>query len=395
MLNPRLDRLTDYPFQRLRDLLDPLAPPKGLDPIAMTIGEPRHPFPGFVHELLAAHGAELGRYPNVRGTEPLLAAIAGWLGRRYRLPDGMIDAGRMIAPLNGSKEGLYMAAQVVVPPPVNGHAPLVAMPNPFYQVYYGAAVMAGAEPLFLPARAETGFLPDLDRLDETTLSRLAALYICTPGNPQGTVADAAYLGRLIDLARAHDFALIVDECYAEIYDREPPTGILEVCATRGGDLTNVLAFHSLSKRSSLPGLRSGFAVGDPKIVSAFIRLRDYGGAPSSLPTYAAAAALWNDEAHVVENRARYVAKIDLAESILGNRFGFYRPPGGFFLWLDVGDGEVAARRLWQEAALRVLPGAYLSRDGADGNPGQAYIRVALVDAPPLLRDGLGRIADIL
>lgn len=412
MLNPRLDDLKDYPFQRLRALLDGLDPPAGVTPIDLTLGEPRHPYPAFVSEILAANQADYGRYPPLAGTAEFRDAVAGWLNRRYRLPDGMLDANRHIVPLNGTREGLYMIAQVAVPPEKDGRRPAVLIPNPFYHCYVGAAVTAGAEPILLPTTADTGFLPDYASVGAETLRRTAMIYLCSPANPQGAVADAAYLADLIALCRRHDILLLVDECYAEIYYDTPPPGALEVCAGQGGDMTNVLVFHSLSKRSNLPGLRSGFAAGDAGVAERFLRLRSYGGATSPLPVLAAAAAAWRDEDHVEKNRALYRAKFDIAIQKLSNRYGFRKPAGGFFLWLDVGDGEAAARTLWTEAGVRALPGAYLGRSphgtatGAAnvaaaavsdelGNPGTPFIRLALVEAPDVTAEALDRLCQVL
>ena len=396
MLNPRLEALRDYPFQRLRQLLDGQGPAAGLKPINLSIGEPQHAYPDFVGEILHANRHLYGQYPPPNGTPEFRAAIAAWATRRYRLAPGVIDPERHVVGLNGSREGLYMIAEVVLPRRKAGGVPLVAIPDPFYQVYAGAAVMAGAEPMFLPATVESRFLPDLDRLDRATLDRIGLMYLCSPSNPQGTVADLDYLERALELARAHDFLLVLDECYAEIYGEQPPPGGLEAASRLSGGLANLLVFHSLSKRSSVPGLRSGFAAGDPKVVAAFLKVRNYASAPSSLPVYAAAAALWRDEAHVEANRALYRAKFDAAQRLIGNRFGFYRPTGGFYLWLDVGDGEAAARTLWHKAAVRTLPGRYLSRerDGAAA-PGQPYIRVALVPDLATTTEALERIRDTL
>ncbi len=396
MKNPLLDRLADYPFDRLRALLDGIDSPPGLQPLVLSVGEPRHPPPPVVAERLAAAAADWGRYPPIEGTPDFRRAVAGWLRRHDGLPDGLIDPDRHVLPLAGTREGLFLIAQVAVPQPKTGSPPVVLMPNPFYQVYFGAAVLAHAEPVFLSADRETGFFPDLGALDTPTLTRTALLYLCSPANPQGSVASAKLLREAVLLARAHDFVLCVDECYADIWDREPPTGALAVCAALGGSLDNVLVFHSLSKRSSVPGLRSGFVAGDAHLIAAFRRLRSFGGATLPLPVLAASAALWDDDAHALANRALYRTKFDLAERLLGGRFGFYRPAGGFFLWLDVGDGEAAARTLWQEQALRVLPGAYLARDCGDGsNPGRRYIRMALVDDLPRTEEALRRLRNAL
>jgi succinyldiaminopimelate transaminase len=395
MINPRLDMLPDYPFERLRGLLDPLPPPGHLSPLAMSLGEPQHPYPDFVGEILHANRHLYGKYPPVAGTPEFRQAVAGWLNRRYDLPEGLIEADHHIAPCAGTREGLFRTAFLAVPPDKAGKQPIVLMPNPFYQCYAGAAVAAGAEPVFVNAVAENGFLPDFAGLDEATLARTALVYFCTPGNPQGAVADLDYLSDLVALSRRYEFTLVVDECYAEIYNGEPPPGTLQACA-RDGDLSGVLVFHSLSKRSNVAGLRSGFVAGDGEMITLFRRLGEYGGNPSPLPVYAAATALWEDEAHVLANRALYREKFDLAERILSNRFGFYRPEGGFFLWLDVGDGEAATKELWTQAAVRVLPGSYLTAADGDGaNSGDRYIRVAMVHEYAVMEDALNRIAQTL
>ena len=379
MLNPRIGELTASPFQRLRDLLDGWAPGGAGRPITLALGEPQHPFPDFVGRILHEHRRDYGKYPPIEGTADYLEAIAGWLARRYQLGDGAIDPARHIQTLNGTREGLFMLASVVTPPAKAGRQPVVLIPNPFYQCYVGAALAAGAAPVLLAATEANNFLPDLARLEPETLARTSLFYLCSPANPQGTIADLAYFDRAVALAREFDFVLAVDECYAEIYHGAPPPGVLQASAAKRDGFANVVAFHSLSKRSSVPGLRSGFVAGDPQLIAAFRRLRQFGGAPSPLPVYAAAAALWRDEAHVEANRALYRAKFDMAEQLLAGRFGFQRPAGSFFLWLDVEDGETAAVRLWREAGVRVLPGGYLARPDGDGiNPAARYVRIALV-----------------
>lgn len=396
MLNRLIDRLTDYPFDRLRALLDGIAPPPGLRPLILSVGEPRHPPPEVVAETLARHAADWGRYPPVDGTPEFRRAVAGWLQRRFLLPDGLVDPDRHVLPVAGTREALFLIGQVAVPAGKGGRPPLVLMPNPFYQVYFAAAVFGRAEPAFLSATRDTGFLPDLAAIAPATLARTAMLYLCSPANPQGAVASESLLQSAVALARAHDFVLCVDECYADIWDRQPPPGALAACAALGSSLDNVVVFHSLSKRSSVPGLRSGFVAGDARLIAAFRRLRSFGGAALPLPVVAASAALWDDDAHAAANGALYRAKLDLAERLLAGRFGFARPPGGFFLWLEVGDGEAAARALWAQEALRVLPGAYLARDCTDGsNPGRAYIRVALVDDRDTTEDALRKLLNIL
>ena len=396
MVNPRLLRIDDNPWARLRALLDGAPPRTNLPHVLMSLGEPQHDPPPIMARLIAESAKLWNRYPPMQGTPAYRTACAEWLTRRYRLPAGLVTGERNVLSLNGTKEGLFLAAAMAVPQEKRGKEPAVLMPNPYYLVYNGAAQMAGAEPVFLDATAKTGFLPDLDAIPDAVLARTALFYLCSPANPQGAIASLDYLKQAIRLARAHDFVLALDECYCEVYDKEAPPGALEACAALGGDLTNVLVFHSLSKRSSAAGLRCGFVAGDAKLIELLNTLRSYGGAQVPLPIQEAATALWRDEAHVDENRALYRRKFDVAERVLKGRFGFYRPPGGFLLWLDVGDGEEAARTLWREAAVRTLPGAYIARTNARGeNPGQRYIRIALVHDDATIEAGLTRLAQVL
>lgn len=389
-----------HPFARLNRLLD--AHPAGHDrPILLSIGEPKNQPPAFVTEEIVGAAAKWSSYPPPRGTPDYNGACADWLTRRYNLPQGMIDPQRHILPLPGSREGLFFA----VVSAVQEHAaegkggsapPVILMPNPFYHVYAGAAVAMGAEPVFVPATAETGFMPDYGALDPAVLNRAVFCFLNSPANPQGAAADRGYLARLIALARRHDFIVGFDECYAEIYDTTPPAGVLEVVAENGGALDHVLAFHSLSKRSSAPGLRCGFVAGDAALIDKLDAALRVGGAGVSLPILAAGTRLWRDEAHVEANRDYYRRNFALAGRILGNRFGFRKPDGGFFLWLDVGDGEAAALKLWREAGVRVVPGGYMSEPGPDGvNPGARYIRVALVYDAATTEEGLNRIVEVL
>lgn len=400
MQNPRLAELPEYAFPRLRSLLEGIAP--GNSPIDMTIGEPRHGAPDFIAPLLTKDMALYGKYPPIGGTPEWLKAAGGWLARRYNLDDRFAPE-RNLLPLNGTREGLFSIAFLTVPPERKGRRPVVLLPNPFYQCYAAAALAAGAEPVYVDATRETNFLPDFASLPADVLERTALAYLCTPANPQGSVASLAELEDHVRLARRYGFTLVVDECYCEIYGDTAPAGALEACmslaaAGEGADdpFANVLVFHSLSKRSGLAGLRSGFVAGDRALIAAFRQFRSYVGPTIPLPLLAAAAAAWEDEAHVEANRALYRAKFDAAEELLTGRFGFYRPAGGFFLWLEVGDGEAAAVRLWREAGLRVLPGKYLSHPGPDGrSPGDAFIRVALVDDLATTRAGLERLVSVL
>lgn len=391
MQNPRLDQLADYPFTRLAALLNGLAP--GGDPLVMSIGEPQHPAPALLGEALAKASHQWGKYPPVQGTPGFRQAVADWLARRFALPQGAVDADRMILPVAGTREALYLAAQLCVPNSKNGHVPAVLIPNPFYQVYLGGAVLAGAEPVMTDAA--TG-IPDFTQTPVSVLERTAMAYLCSPANPQGAVAAPEQLQAAVALARQHDFVLAADECYSEIWDRNEPAGALKAAVDHDGTFKNVLVFHSLSKRSSVPGLRSGFVAGDPDLIAAFQRLRSYGGATLPLPVIDASQALWQDEAHVDANRDLYRAKLDLAEKILGGFSGFKRPEGGFFLWLDVGDGEVFAQKLWTRTGIRTLPGAYLARPGADGvNPGTPFVRIALVHDLATTERALKLIAQVM
>ncbi len=398
--NDRLDRLSDYPFTRLATLLADQPVRINRPTLMLSLGEPQHPSPALIDEALRANAHLWGKYPPVNGSADFRAAVGAWLNRRYRLPGGALDPEVSVLPAAGTREALFLTALLAVPESKAGKRPAVLMPNPFYAVYEGAGMLAGGEPVFLSATRDTGFLPDLDALPPELLERTALFYLCSPGNPQGAAADAAYFKRAIGLARQYGFVLAVDECYSEIYTDAPPVGALAVAAGLSDGLpspwSNLLVFHSLSKRSSAAGLRSGFVAGDPALIARFSRLRSYSNAGTPLPVLAAAAALWRDEAHVEENRRLYRAKFDAAAAELEGRFGFYRPAGGFFLWLDVGDGEAACRRLWSEAGVRVLPGAYVSRTDAEGrNPGTAYIRVALVHDAELIGEACARMARVL
>ena len=399
MVNSSLSLLSDYPFQRLRDLLDSHPLPDGVEALAMSIGEPQHQPPQLLQEAINANAGSWNKYPPISGTPELVKAIQGFLERRYDLKDGFVGPDSIL-PVCGTREALFLIGNLLIERSAKGEEkPLVLVPNPFYQVYVGAAIMNEAQPVYLPAGPENNFMPDLEAVSAETWQKTTMLFLCSPGNPQGMVGDLTYLRRALELARLHDFTLIMDECYAELYDTEKPHGALEV-AQESGSLNNLLVFHSLSKRSSAAGLRSGFVAGDPALIKAFTSLRNYGGASIPLPLQAGSVALWNDDAHVVENRRLYKMKIDAAERILGNRLGFYRPAGGFFLWLDVRErwenGEQAALEIWQKAGVRVIPGEYLAKtDNTGNNPGKPYIRVALVHDQHIVEEALNRIAIIL
>jgi len=386
----RFSDLPDYAFPRLRKLLDGHAP--GGPAIDMTIGEPKHPMPAFVGEVLAANLDGFGKYPPNDGTPELLAAIQGWIARRYGVT---VDGASQVMALNGTREGLFNALIAVCPEEKRGKRPVVLVPNPFYQVYAVAALAIGAEPVFVPATAETGFLPDYESLPAEVLDRTAVAYLCSPANPQGAVAGRDYWARLIALAEKHDFKIFADECYSEIWNGSPPPGALEVAAGQGADPERVAIFHSLSKRSNLPGLRSGFVASGPENIARIRKLRSYAGAPLPLPIQRVSERVWADEAHVQANLALYAEKYAIAAQVFAGMQGFRLPEGGFFLWLPVDDGEAAAVRLWRETGVRVLPGAYLARDTGGLNPGKGYIRVALVAPRDEMQRGLIGLRDCL
>ena len=393
----RFSDLPEYAFPRLRRLLEGVAP--GGPETPMSIGEPQHPVPGFVMPEMARHAATLSKYPPNEGIPELRGAISDWLGRRYGVSEARRDPERCVLPLNGTREGLFNACLALCPEEKAGARPAVLMPNPFYQCYGVAALAAGAEPVYVPATAASGHLPDYAALPRDLLDRTAVVYICAPANPQGAVADAGWWERLLGLAEAHDFKVFADECYSEIYRDAPPPGALEVADRIGADPERLVVFHSLSKRSNLAGLRSGFLCTGPENRKRLLQLRSYAGAPLPIPAQHAAAVAWRDEDHVTQNRALYRAKFELADRLLGNLPGYSAPEAGFFLWLDVGDGERAALRLWREAGVKALPGKYLSRpvDAAlgGGDPGERYLRLALVAPEAEVARGLEAVATVL
>jgi len=390
MFPERFSNLPAYAFPRLRALLDHHQP--GGEVIHMTIGEPKHAMPEWVAETVAKHAHEFAKYPPNDGTPELQLAIADWVQRRYGVT---IDGGTQVLPLNGTREGLYNAAMALCPEQKNGAKPKILIPNPFYQVYMIASISVDAEPVFVPATRENDHLPDFTKLSDETLDQTAIAYMCSPSNPQGAVASYEYWADLIRLAEKHDCRIFADECYSEIYRDTPPAGALQVAQDLGADPERVVIFHSLSKRSNLPGLRSGFAVGGPKSVAQMKQLRNYAGAPLPLPLVRVAETVWADEDHVIDNRRQYVEKYAIADEVFAGVQGYESPQAGFFLWLPVTDGEEAALKLWQETGVRVLPGAYLAKDTPAGNPGKNYIRVAMVAPKDEMQRGLEHIRDCL
>jgi N-succinyldiaminopimelate aminotransferase len=371
--------LQPYPFERLTELTRGIEPPAAITPIMLSIGEPKHATPAFITEEIITHLHGLSRYPTTRGEASLREAISTWLTRRFRLPGASIDPERHILPVNGTREALFAFAQCVID---RSTGPLVVMPNPFYQIYEGAALLAGAQPWFLNTTAASDFLPALDGVPEAVWSRCQLLYLCSPGNPTGAVLDIAGLQALLALAERHDFVIAADECYSEIYPDEscPPPGLLQAAAAMGAqDFRRCLVFHSLSKRSSAPGLRSGFVAGDARLVREFLRYRTYHGCAMPPATQAASRRAWQDEGHVIKNRALYREKFAAVLGILRSVLEVSAPAGGFYLWPETPiDDREFARGLLAEHNVAVLPGSYLSRTAHGINPGERRARMALV-----------------
>lgn len=377
-MNPELAKLHPYPFEKLAQLKQGCVPPEDKPHIALSIGEPKHPTPGFITEAVITHLHGLSSYPTTIGSNELRHAIATWLDQRFKL-DGHINAMTQVLPVNGTREALFAFAQAVID---RSKAPLVLMPNPFYQIYEGAAILAGAEPFYLNCSAANNFIPDFDVITEDTWQRCQLLYLCSPGNPTGAVINQDTLTRLIELAHKYDFVIASDECYSEIYhdEEQPPVGLLQAAHMAGyTDMSRCVVFHSLSKRSNAPGLRSGFVAGDAGILKQFLRYRTYHGCSMPPATQAASIAAWNDEAHVAHNRELYQEKFKAVLNILSPVMKVSLPEAGFYLWAEtpIADTEFA-RQLFEQQNVTVLPGTYLGRDTAEGNPGANRIRMALV-----------------
>lgn len=390
-MNPNLDRLQQYPFQRLNALLAEASPPSAT-PVDLGIGEPKHAPPAFIGETLAASLDGLGRYAATGGTPALRNTLCHWLERRFSLGDGTLEPDANVLPVAGTREALFAITQAVV---AGQREARVLMPNPCYQIYEGAAFLAGAEPVYLNTTEANGYLPDLDAVPEATWQQCALIYICSPGNPSGAVLPEAWLRQLIALADAHDFVIAADECYSELYPDEdrPPLGLLEACARMGRtDFRRCLVFHSLSKRSNVPGLRSGFIAGDATILQGFLRYRTYQGCALPLHVQQASQAAWEDEVHVRHNRSRYRAKFDTALEILRPVFDVDAPDAGFYLWPRTPVDDVTfARTLYEQENVRVLPGSYLSRDTNGLNPGAGHVRMALVAGEAECEEAMRRI----
>lgn len=386
-MNPDLDRLHPYPFEKLRQLVADITPADKA-PVALSIGEPRHPAPQFVLRRLEASSDQLSRYPATPGTAELRQAIAGWVDQRFA--PARIDPETQVLPVNGTREALFSIVQAVL----DRHRPArVLMPNPFYQIYEGAALLAGAQPEYLPCTAENGFRPELNAVSDQAWDECQVLFLCTPGNPSGAVLSMAELQHLIGLADRHDFVIVSDECYSEIYRETPPPGLLQAAAALGRtDFRRCLAFHSLSKRSNLPGLRSGFVAGDASILARYRLYRTYQGCAMPPHHQEASIAAWSDEDHVMENRAAYERKFTTMLDILGDVLKVSAPDAGFYLWPETPmDDETFTRELLRQQNVKVLPGRYLSRAVNGANPGANRVRMALVDGEDECAEGARRI----
>ncbi|WP_369602505.1 succinyldiaminopimelate transaminase [Hahella sp. SMD15-11] len=395
-MNPTLDQLQPYPFQKLSMLLNGVKPPPNLPPIRLSIGEPMHPLPDIAAQTLARNAHLFNKYPTTRGEDTLREAIAGWLSGRFRIPETHLDPARHILPVAGTREALFSFTQATID---RNTAPLVVMPNPFYQIYEGAALLAGAGTWLMPCTPENDYLPDLAAVPEAVWQRCQILFLCTPGNPTGAVMPEAQLAEAIRLAHRYHFVIVSDECYSEIYPDEqtPPPGLLQVSEAVGNpDFARCVVFHSLSKRSNAPGLRSGFVAGDPDILQAYFRYRTYHGATLPLPVQAASAALWQDEGHVQANRAAYRRKFQVFMSTLEDVWPQRRTDAGFYLWAQtpVAD-EALARVLYQQANVVILPGRYLSRSCDDQDPGVNHCRMALVASEADCEEAAVRIRTVL
>ena len=391
-MNPNLGRLEPYPFTKLQQLFSDLSPPTARTPIALSIGEPQHEPPEFVLDVIRDNLSLLAQYPTTIGLKELRSTIAAWLERRYGLP--AVDPMTQVLPANGTREALFAFAQAVAAP-----GRLVVMPNPFYQIYEGAALLAGASPLYLNCTAGSGFLPDFSQVTPQQWQQCQLLYLCSPGNPTGAVMSLAQLQEVIRLAREYDFVVASDECYSEIYPDEnaPPPGLLQACAALGdGDFRNCVVFHSLSKRSNLPGLRSGFVAGDAQVLRPFLQYRTYHGSSMPLPHQLASVAAWSDENHVRTNRQRYREKFAAVLAVLKDHLPATAPDGGFYLWPEtpLSDTEFA-RRLYLEEHVTVLPGRFLARESGGENPGINRVRMALVASTEQCVEAAERIVRLL
>ena len=378
-MTPNLKYLHPYPFEKLAQLKQGITPPVEKSPIVLSIGEPAHVTPRFIEEAILNHIKGLSNYPTTKGILELRHSISTWLAKRFNIPVEYINSESQVLPVSGTREALFSFAQCVVDATVK---PVVVMPNPFYQIYEGAALLAGAETYFLNTLAENNYLPDFDAVPEAIWQRCQLIYICSPGNPSGAVMSQVDYEKLLRLAEKYDFVIASDECYSELYDDEsnPPVGLLESAYRMGNtSFKRCVVFHSLSKRSNAPGLRSGFVAGDADILGQYFQYRTYHGCAMPLPTQQASIKAWLDETHVIENRRLYREKFAAFIEILSDVCDINKPPAGFYVWLKtpIADTDFA-QKLFAQENITVLPGSYLSRDFAGLNPGVNYVRIALV-----------------
>jgi len=392
-MNPNLNKLQPYPFQRLRDLFAGTTPNPDYKPINLSIGEPKHATPALIRDALVDNLAGLANYPTTAGIPALRQAISGWLARRYNIPTP--DAEKEIVPVNGSREALFAFAQAVIDD--SRPVPVVISPNPFYQIYEGAAFLAGAEPYFLNNLPENDFVMDFDSVPESVLQRTQLVYLCSPGNPTGKIMSLEQWKQVFELSDRYGFVIAADECYSEIYfdEAQPPLGALEAAHKLGRDFTRLVVFSSLSKRSNVPGMRSGFVAGDAKILEKFLLYRTYHGCAMNPAVQHASIAAWNDEAHVIENRRLYDAKFKAVTPLIKQRLDVELPDGAFYLWArtDMPDTEFALR-LYREKHVTVLPGSYLAREAHGVNPGRNFVRLALVASLEECKEAAERILSL-
>ncbi|MEO1889884.1 MAG: succinyldiaminopimelate transaminase [Cycloclasticus sp.] len=395
-MNPDLALLQPYPFENLALLKSCVTPPAHLNHIALSVGEPKHPTPQIITDALIEHLNDIGKYPLTRGIDALRESIATWLCQRFDIETSNIDPLRHILPVSGTREALFSFAQCIIN---KQQSPVVAMPNPFYQIYEGAALLAGAKPYFINCDESTHYIPNYDSVDESVWQQCQLLYICNPGNPSGAIHSNTQLRYLIKLAHRYNFVIAADECYSEIYpvNGTKPTGLLQTSAAMGNkDFSRCVVFHSLSKRSNVPGLRSGFIAGDPNIISEYLRYRTYHGCTIPVPSQYASIAAWSDEEHVALNRKMYQEKFTQVIDIVGDSMALNRPDAGFYLWAKtpIAD-DLFAQKLFEQQNITVLPGQYLSRDTPQGNPGKNHVRMALVAPLEECVDAANRIKQFI
>ncbi len=389
LLNKRFNDLKGYPFKRLNDLLRDISPIEKKNINDMSIGQPLHNPPAFIKEILSGSFEKWKYYPPTNGILELRIEYVRWLRRRFKLPKDFLCHDKNVLSLSGTREGLFSIALAINPP-------TVILPNPFYQVYLGASIAINSKLQILNTSKKTNYLYDLEELDKVlSLNENALVYFCSPSNPQGAAASLEYWKKIIRIVRKRNAVLIADECYSDIYTMEKPVGILEACITTGNSLSNILAFHSLSKRSNLAGIRSGFVVGDPSIISLFSKMRSYSAPTIPLPLQDVSIELWRDEKHVKENRLLYKEKFDYAEKVLSKKNKIIRPDGGFYLWLEVDSGVETAKKIWKKTGIKVMPGSYLSLKNKDIDPGINFIRIALVAEPSICNSAIKRISGII